>query len=50
MHLTWLTDEEANIVSENWRAAVQKVASQLHHDRQFCELFKDLSGLKSEEM
>ena len=29
--LTWLTDEEADIVSEDGCAAVQEVTGQLHH-------------------
>lgn len=46
---TWLADEEANVISKNWRVAVQEVACQLYHDRQLCQLLKDLSGLKIRE-
>lgn len=44
-YFTWLTDEEANVVSEDWGVAVQEVAGQLHHDGQFCQFLQELSGL-----
>lgn len=31
---TWLADKEADVVSEDGSVPVQKVAGQLHHDRQ----------------
>lgn len=43
--LTWLANEEAHIISENRCVTVQEITRQLHHDRKFCQLFKDLSGL-----
>ena len=43
--LTGLADEEADVVSEDGRVAVQEVAGQLHHDRKFRQLLQDLPGL-----
>jgi hypothetical protein len=46
--LARLTDEKADVVSENGRLAIQKVAGQLDHNRQLGQFFDQLASLKKD--
>lgn len=47
--LTWLTDEKADIISEDWRVSIQEITGQLHHYRKFSQFFQYLTCLSRKQ-
>ena len=43
--ITWLTDEEAHIISEDWGRPIKEITSQFYNNWQLCQLFQQLPCL-----
>ena len=47
LRLTWLCDEEADIVTEYRCVSIEKVTGELHHNRKFGQFFQQLTSLQN---
>ena len=46
--LTRLANKEADVVSEDWRAAVQEITGQIHHHRYLGQFLQQLTSLQNQ--